>query len=1007
MNEWRIVLAFPWSILWQASLLLGAGLLASLVWSRRPARAHAALLLAIIGCFAVPGLGIVAQQCGWGLISRPRPDASMPDADPTSSLALDAPRRGWHGQASSLGRGELEQRPGNESYPTMSEHSNALVGAVAQADAEMASQSLWSTIPLKPLLLSIWAAASMLLMLRLSIGWTRAARTATSASVIDDPVLRGAIRRGALRLGTPPAIDLRASPAVVTPSIWCWRRKPIVLLPADWRRAVNVDWAAIFAHELAHWRRRDHISSFLADIIVRLMPWNPLAWIARTRLAALAERACDDWAVPDSADATDYADSLLMLVPARQASLGLAAVSTRRGLMSRIPRLLTGGRRSPEAGTIWFAAAVMVASSIAAGVALAREGGSEVPTRLEQDPGQKQEQDPAHDDGWYPDRLAELADADWRTAFGLGEEIASLPPERGWAIVRDNWAAVDNVDARRQFLKAWYFRLVEPSASDDHSRLVDVLHLGMTDESPKVQEWSINYLKEIAFQDFAEDFPAYQPWYERAAERPLEEVMSESCQAWVGRLNKRDPSAMALTREAASVFRRMPAVRDAAFSYGLPTVLESVIAAGTAANATPGAQKTAADAIRLYGQLDQDDADMRRVLLPLIDKGRASEIRSAAAQALGVDGNAVAIDPLLKTLTVTIEDSPNELGVIFSLSTALGEIGDPSVVPTLIGLIESENTHPTVYGVGYFALGKLTGVQYDEAHDGAWWRGWWTKNKDRYPAAVRTQQIPQFPPVNRPPPSTLRQLSYLGPDDQAASGKIVDGVEVAELRVNKDENKQYFLIGPRAKAREPKDGWKLLLVLPGGDGSKDFHNFVRNIALEALPNGYLVAQLVAPKWRDDENRIVWPTVKSPDERMKFPTEQLIKDVVEDVAAKKKIDRKRVFALAWSSGGPAVYAASVTKDTPLTGAFVAMSVFKPETMPPLKGAKGKPYYILHSPQDFIQMRFPEAAVKQLTAAGATVKLQKYEGGHGWHGDVFGNIRRGVEWLEKSVKAESKK
>lgn len=223
-------------------------------------------------------------------------------------------------------------------------------------------------------------------------------------------------------------------------------------------------------------------------------------------------------------------------------------------------------------------------------------------------------------------------------------------------------------------------------------------------------------------------------------------------------------------------------------------------------------------------------------------------------------------------------------------------------------------------------------------------------------------------------------------------------IQAEDLRAGGDEHKRYFLIGPREGAAEPADGWKLLLILPGGDGSAEFHPFVKNIASNALPDGYLVAQLVAPKWRDTEDRIVWPMKGLPDEAMKFSTEEFIAAVVEDAAAKKKIDRRHVYALGWSSGGPPVYAASVTEGTPLTGAFVAMSVYKPEQMPALAGAKGKAFYLLHSPKDFIPMRFPEAAKKELTEAGAAVELQTYEGGHGWKGDVFGNIRKGVEWLE---------
>jgi predicted esterase len=69
-------------------------------------------------------------------------------------------------------------------------------------------------------------------------------------------------------------------------------------------------------------------------------------------------------------------------------------------------------------------------------------------------------------------------------------------------------------------------------------------------------------------------------------------------------------------------------------------------------------------------------------------------------------------------------------------------------------------------------------------------------------------------------------------------------------------------------------------------------------------------------------------------------------------------------------------------------------------PLLPAAKGHRYYILHSPQDEVcKYVFVNMAKTQLTGAGAAVMTADYEGGHGWHGDVFGNIAAGVEWLQE--------
>ncbi len=85
-------------------------------------------------------------------------------------------------------------------------------------------------------------------------------------------------------------------------------------------------------------------------------------------------------------------------------------------------------------------------------------------------------------------------------------------------------------------------------------------------------------------------------------------------------------------------------------------------------------------------------------------------------------------------------------------------------------------------------------------------------------------------------------------------------------------------------------------------------------------------------------------------------------------------------------------------TRLTGSFVAMSVFRPERYEHLENARGRGYYILHSPQDFIPIDMATEARDELRRYGAHVELRTYEGGHGWRGDVYGEIRRGIKWLE---------
>jgi predicted esterase len=210
---------------------------------------------------------------------------------------------------------------------------------------------------------------------------------------------------------------------------------------------------------------------------------------------------------------------------------------------------------------------------------------------------------------------------------------------------------------------------------------------------------------------------------------------------------------------------------------------------------------------------------------------------------------------------------------------------------------------------------------------------------------------------------------------------------------------RYFLIGPKKSSNTT--AYKLLIVMPGGDGSADFNPFVRRIWKSALPDNYIVAELVAPRWSPTQfDQLVWPTKKMPYPGAKFSTEDFIRAVVQDVSKKYKVDEDKIFSLSWSSGGPAAYAAALSHG-PIRGSLVAMSVFHPEALPPLSEAAGQSFFILHSAGDqLIPLSQAQDAADELQKAGAKTKLVTYSGGHGWAGfDVFGTIREGVLWLEK--------
>jgi beta-lactamase regulating signal transducer with metallopeptidase domain/predicted esterase len=251
-----------------------------------------------------------------------------------------------------------------------------------------------------------------------------------------------------------------------------------------------------------------------------------------------------------------------------------------------------------------------------------------------------------------------------------------------------------------------------------------------------------------------------------------------------------------------------------------------------------------------------------------------------------------------------------------------------------------------------------------------------------------------------------REIAKNPPKQAESPSSDVADIPSLELQAAGDANKRFFLIGPKKNTKPPAEGYGLLVMMPGGDGSADFHPFVKRIYENALSDRYLAAQPIAVQWAKNQ-QIVWPTKTNPVAKMKFGTEEFVEAVIEDVAKKHKLDRTRVFSLSWSSSGPAAYATSLQNKRSVVGSFIAMSVFNPKFLPALTEAKGHAYYLYHSQEDRVcPFRMAEQAKNSLSENKAKVRLETYDGGHGWRGNVYQDIRNGIEWLEKNREKASR-
>jgi len=156
-----------------------------------------------------------------------------------------------------------------------------------------------------------------------------------SLIVITNAVARGLRFKKLVRhAGTPPpAITERLAelagemgirhppqPAIIPgrlpPMLWAPPGGAKLLLP---KRLVDElgsrELDCLLAHELAHYRRGDHLVRWIELIALAVHWWNPIVWLARRTLRDAEESCCDAWVLwvlPEHS--RDYADSLLSTV---------------------------------------------------------------------------------------------------------------------------------------------------------------------------------------------------------------------------------------------------------------------------------------------------------------------------------------------------------------------------------------------------------------------------------------------------------------------------------------------------------------------------------------------------------------------------------------------------------------------------------------------------------------------------------------------------------------------
>ncbi len=351
----------PWIILLvQGSACLAIGLAASYILNQRAARAHHALWIATLVAVSMPTTYWLVDHFELGVLSPEIViEEPLEDNIPATISGVDLP---------TLSATNIPVDP------MVIDESEIL------AEPTQAPVTTPITLPWRTIGWTCWLVITTLLLGRLLLRFVLGMRLVRHSFPVKKSLLHKALKTAKRKNNINATVALRQNHHVRSPIIWCWSSQPILLVHDTTKHnGDTIDWTGIFCHELAHWKRRDHLTGLFAELLTALLPWHPLLWWVRRRLMALSEAVCDDWVVASGQTGVDYAESLLNLSPQKQLAFLPTVVGKERAMKERIHRIVKDRCSNPKIGTAWTLAIVSLAILVTAGTALAQRRPFEKP----------------------------------------------------------------------------------------------------------------------------------------------------------------------------------------------------------------------------------------------------------------------------------------------------------------------------------------------------------------------------------------------------------------------------------------------------------------------------------------------------------------------------------------------------------------------------------------------------------------------------------------------------